>query len=201
MDQTHIGDTGPSGSGGPAAEPIPQQLIDQLTQLLGVLQKAHGVLPGYEELAAQQCIEERDSQQKREGVQLQQEQRDKWAQELLVTSLTQQLAAYAAALEQLHSICQQQELRVGVIQSHALGLQQQLGQKHKRIQELEKGSLDKESRIGELEGRLHKYRRLCSYVTANCEVCSVSSYAIHSQQACLHPVAKAWRSIHALTLT
>ncbi|KAL0048386.1 hypothetical protein WJX82_002018 [Trebouxia sp. C0006] len=46
-------------------------------------------------------------------------------------------------------------------------LQQQLGQKHKRIHELEADSLSKDNKIQDLEARLQKYRRLCSYVTAN----------------------------------
>ncbi|DBA78145.1 TPA: hypothetical protein ACH3X2_008112 [Trebouxia sp. C0005] len=168
MDQPSIDDVAPSGSAVPAADGTPQQLIDQLTQLLSVLQRAHGVLPGYDEIAARQSINQHHVQQLHSGQQLQQEQRDKWvAQELLMTQLTQQLAAYAEALDQLHNICQQQELRVRAIQTHASALQQQLGQKHKRIRELESDSLSKDSKIQDLEARLQKYRRLCSYVTAN----------------------------------
>lgn len=169
--QTARDDTAPSGPAVSASEGTPQQLIDQLTQLLEVLQRAHGVLPGYDEVAARHSVGQNHAQQLHGGQQLQQEQRDKWvAQELLVTQLSQQLAAYAEALEQLHSICQQQELRVGAIQTHAVGLQQQLGQKHKRIRELELDSVSKEHRIQDLESRLQKYRRLCSYVTANSQV-------------------------------
>jgi len=171
MDQPSVDDVAPSGSAVSAAEGTPQQLIDQLTQLLNVLQRAHGVLPGYDEIAARQSINQHHAQQLHSGQQLQQEQRDKWvAQELLVTQLTQQLAAYVEALDQLHSICQQQELRIRAIQTHALDLQQQLGQKHKRIHELETDSLSKDNKIQDLEARLHKYRRLCSYVTANSQV-------------------------------
>ncbi len=171
MDQPSVDDVAPSGSAVSAAEGTPQQLIDQLTQLLNVLQRAHGVLPGYDEIAARQSINQHHAQQLHSGQQLQQEQRDKWvAQELLITQLTQQLAAYAEALDQLHSICQQQELRIRAIQTHALDLQQQLGQKHKRIHELETDSLSKDNKIQDLEARLHKYRRLCSYVTANSQV-------------------------------
>ena len=171
MDQPSNDNVAPSGSAVPAAEGTPQQLIDQLTQLLSVLQRAHGVLPGYDEIAERQSINQHHVQQIHSGQQLQQEQRDKWvAQELLVTQLTQQLAAYAEALDQLHSICQQQELRVRAIQTHASGLQQQLGQKHKRIHELESDSLSKDNKIQDLEARLQKYRRLCSYVTANSQV-------------------------------
>ncbi len=171
MDQPTIDNAAPSGSAVSAAEGTPQQLIDQLTQLLSVLQRAHGVLPGYDEIAARQSTNQHHVQQSHSGQQLQQEQRDKWvAQELLVTQLTQQLAAYAEALDQLHSICQQQQLRVRAIQTHASGLQQQLGQKHKRIRELESDSLNNDNKIQDLEARLQKYRRLCSYVTANSQV-------------------------------
>ena len=182
----------PSGSAVSAAEGTPQQLIDQLTQLLSVLQRAHGVLPGYDEIAARQSINQHHVQQLRSGQQLQQEQRDKWvAQELLVTQLTQQLAAYAEALDQLHNICQQQELRVRATQTQASGLQQQLGQKHKRIRELEADSLSKDNKIQDLEARLQKYRRLCSYVTANSQVRSLPQkhscprQPLHSACQCL----------------
>ncbi|KAL0018893.1 hypothetical protein WJX77_004011, partial [Trebouxia sp. C0004] len=168
MDQPSIDNVAPPGSAESAAEGTPQQLIDQLTQLLSVLQRAHGVLPGYDEIAARQSINQHQVQQLHSGQQLQQQQRDKWvAQELLVTQLTQQLAAYAEALEQLHNICQQQELRVRAVQTHASGLQQQLGQKHKRIHELQSDSLSKDNKIQDLEAKLKKYRKLCSYVTAN----------------------------------
>ena len=178
--QTARDDTAPSGSAVSTTEGTPQQLIDQLTQLLRVLQRAHGVLPGYDEVAARHTVDQNHAQQLHAGQQLQQEQKDKWvAQELLVTQLSQQLA-YAEALEQLHSICQQQELRVGAIQTHAVGLQQQLGQKHKRMQELELDSISKDHRIQDLESRLQKYRRLCSYVTANSQV-----KHLYVRQSCL----------------
>lgn len=177
MDRSPDDDTTPAGS---AAAATPQQLIQQLTQLLAVLQRADGVSPSYNEVAAQQSVEESHAHS---GEQLQQEQRDKWiAQELLVTQLTQQLAAYADALKQLQTIYQQQEVRVSAIQSHAGGLQRQLGQKHQRIQELESESTYKENKIQDLEARLHKYRRLCSYVTANSQV---KRNPPHMSQLCL----------------
>ena len=200
MDQPSIDNVAPSGSAVSAAEGTPQQLIDQLTQLLSVLQRAHGVLPGYDEIAARQSINQHHVQQLHSGQQLQQEQRDKWvAQELLVTQLTQQLAAYAEALDQLHSICQQQELRVRATQTHASGLQQHLGQKHKRIHELEADSLSKDNKIQDLEARLQKYRRLCSYVTANSQVRSPPLYipalvglCISACQCLLLPYHTSW---------
>ena len=179
MDQPLTEDAAPSGSNPSAAESSPQQLIDQLSQLLEVLQRAHGVLPGNEELAVQQRMDEQHAQPTLGSGQLQQEQRDKWvAQELLVHQLTQQLSAYAEALEQLHGICQQQQLRITAAESHALGLQQQLVKKNKRVQELEMESLYRQGKIQDLEARVVKYRRLCSYVTTNSQV-YISDHILH----------------------
>ena len=171
MDQSPQDIPGPSSVTASAAAGTPQQLIDQLTQLIGVLQKARGVLPGFDELLARQRAQEQLTQQQHGAQKLQQEQIEKWvAQELLVTQLTQQLGVYAQALEQLQGICQQQELRVGAVQAHTAHLQQQLGQKHKRIEGLELDSAAKDKHIQDLEVRLHKYRKLCSYVTTSSQV-------------------------------
>ena len=171
MDQPRTEDAAPSGPNPAAAESSPQQLIDQLSQLLEVLQRAHGGPPGSDELAGQQRTDEQHAPPTLGSGQLQQEQRDKWvAQELLVHQLTQQLSAYAEALEQLHGICQQQQLRTTAAESHALGLQQQLVKKNKRVQELELESLYRQGKIQDLEARVVKYRRLCSYVTTNSQV-------------------------------
>ena len=184
MDQAPQVTPGPSSSTSSAAG-TPQQLIEQLTQLIGVLQKAHGVLPGFDELLARQRAQEQHAQQQRGAQKLQQEQIEKWvAQELLVTQLTQQLGVYAQALEQLQSICQQQELRVSAIQAHAADLQQQLGQKHKRIEGLEGDSAAKDKLIQDLEVRLHKYRRLCSYVTSSSQVHTTEASHSHESQHC-----------------
>ena len=163
-------DQPPQDTPGPAAD-TPQQLIDQLSQLIGLLQKGEGALPGFDELLARQRAEEQVAQQLHGAQQLQREQIEKWvAQELLVTQLTQQLAVYAQALAQLRSICQQQEAHVRAVQEHAANLQQQLGQKHKCIEGLEHDSTSRDKRIEDLEVRLHKYRKLCSYVATSSQV-------------------------------
>lgn len=170
MDQPPQDTPGPSASTAPAAD-APQQLIDQLSQLIGLLHKGQGPLPGFDELLARQRAEEQIAQQLHGAKQLQREQIEKWvAQELLVTQLTQQLAVYAQALDQLRSICQQQEVHVSVVQKHAANLQQQLGQKHKCIEGLEQDSASRDKHIEDLEVRLHKYRKLCSYVTTSSQV-------------------------------
>ena len=198
MDQPLTEDAAPSGSNPSAAQSSPQQLIDQLSELLEVLQRAHGVLPGNDELAVQQRMDEQHAQPTIGSGQLQQEQRDKWvAQERLVHQLTQQLSAYAEALEQLHGICQQQQLRITAAESHALGLQQQLVKKNKRVQELEMESLYGQGKIQDLEARVVKYRRLCSYVTTNSQV-NMSSLILscssvvcqYSSQCHLHVCAR-----------
>lgn len=169
MDQPPQQKPGPSTSQ-PAAG-TPHELIDQLSQLIGLLQKGQGALPGFDELLARQRAEEQFAQQLHGAQQLQREQIDKWvAQELLVTQLTEQLAVYAQALDQLRSICQQQEVQVTAVQEHAANLQQQLGQKHKRIEGLEHDTTAQDRRIEDLETRLHKYRKLCSYVTTSSQV-------------------------------
>lgn len=188
MDQSPHDIAGPSSVTASAAAGTPQQLIDQLTQLIGVLQKAQGVLPGFDELLARQRAQEQLTQQQRGAQKLQQEQIEKWvAQELLVTQLTQQLGVYAQALEQLQGICQQQELRVSAVQAHTAHLQQQLGQKHKRIEGLELDSAAKDKHIQDLEVRLHKYRKLCSYVTSSSQVWSYTTQSYSCQ-------ASAWNN-------
>ena len=170
MDQSPQGTPGASTSPAPSTD-TPQQLIDQLSQLIGLLQKGQGALPGFDELLARQRAEEQFTQQLHGAQQLQREQIEKWvAQELLVTQLTQQLAVYAQALDQLKSICQQQEVHVNAIQKHAANLQQQLGQKTKRIAGLEHNSTVRDKCIEDLEVRLHKYRKLCSYVATSSQV-------------------------------
>lgn len=170
MDQPPQETPGPSTSTPPAAG-TPQQLIEQLSQLIGLLQKGQGALPGFDELLARQRAEEQFAQQLHGAQQLQRQQIDKWvAQELLVTQLTEQLAVYAQALDQLRSICQQQEVQVTAVQEHAANLQQQLGQKHKSIEGLQHDTTARDRRIEDLETRLHKYRKLCSYVTTSSQV-------------------------------
>ena len=170
MDQPPQDTPGPSTSTAPTAD-TPQQLIDQLSQLIGLLQKGQGALPGFDELLARQRAEEQFAQQLHGAQQLQREQIEKWvAQELLVTQLTQQLAVYAQALDQLRNICQQQEVHASAVQKHAANLQQQLGQKHKRIEGLEHDSTARDKRIEDLEVRLHKYRKLCTYVATSFQV-------------------------------
>ena len=177
MDQSPQDTPGPSASTASAATGTSQQLIDQLSQLIGLLQKGHGVLPGFDELLTRQRAEEQLAQQLHGAQQLQREQIERWvAQELLVTQLTQQLAVYAQALDQLRSICQNQEVHVSAVQIHAADLQQQLGQKHKRAEGLEHDSLDKDKRIEDLEEQLRKYRKLCSYITTTSEVCPAVTY-------------------------
>ena len=170
MDHSPQDTPGPSTSTAPAAD-TPRQLIDQLSQLIGLLQKGQGALPGFDELLVRQRAEEQIAQQLHGAQQLQREQMEKWvAQELLVTQLTQQLAGYAQALDQLRSICQQQEADVSAVQKHAANLQQQLGQKHKHIEGLEQDSMARDKHIEDLEIRLHKYRKLCSYVATSSQV-------------------------------
>lgn len=172
MNQSAQGVAGPStttASGAPAG--TPQQLIDQLSQLVSLLHKGHGDLPGLGELLTRQRTEEQLTQQLHGAQQLQREQIEKWiAQELLVAQLTQQLAVYAQALDQLRGICQQQEVRVSAAQQHAAQLEQQLAQKHNRIEQLEQDSVARDQHIVDVEVRLHKYRKLCSYVTTSAQV-------------------------------
>ncbi|KAL3142048.1 hypothetical protein ABBQ32_004678 [Trebouxia sp. C0010 RCD-2024] len=165
-------DRSPQDAPGPStatAAGTPQQLIEQLSQLIVLLQKGHGNLPGFDELWTRQRTEEQLTQELH-GAQQQQREHEKWvAQELLLAQLAQQLAIYAQDLHHLRGICQHQDSRVSAVQQHAAQLEQQLGQKHHRIEQLEQDSTARDQHIVDLEVRLHKYRSLCAYVTTSAQ--------------------------------
>lgn len=166
MDRAHQDAPGPSTA---TAAGTPQQLIEQLSQLIVLLQKGHGDLPGFDELWTRRRTEEQLTQQL-QGAQQQQREHEKWvAQELLLAQLAQQLAVYAQDLHQLRGICQHQETRVSAVQQHAAQLEQQLRQKHHRVEQLEQDSAARDQHIVDLEVLLHKYRSLCAYVTTSAQ--------------------------------
>lgn len=179
-------DRSPQDAPGPStatAAGTPQQLIEQLSQLIVLLQKGHGNLPGFDELWTRQRTEEQLTQELH-GAQQQQREHEKWvAQELLLAQLAQQLAIYAQDLHHLRGICQHQDSRVSAVQQHAAQLEQQLGQKHHRIEQLEQDSTARDQHIVDLEVRLHKYRSLCAYVTTSAQVCTAMTQSAAAEPA------------------
>ena len=155
---------------------ISARLFAQLETLIQTLHKAQSPVPGYDVLLARHRVEQQLASQPENDTPPQQEQLDKLvAQELLVSSMTQQLSSYSQGLEQLHSVCLKQEQRVSCIERHAADLERQVGQKAKRIADLETDGYLKASQIHGLEDQMQKYKRVCSYVTdmVTSQVCDV----------------------------
>lgn len=145
---------------------ISARLFAQLESVIQVLHKAHVPVPGYDVLLARHRAEQQLGSQSNSCNSSQQEQIEKLVtQELLVSQMMQQLTSYSQGLEQLHGVCLKQEQRVSCIENHAADLARQVGQKSKRIADLEGDVLSKTSQIQGLQSQVQKYKRVCSYVT------------------------------------
>lgn len=159
---------------------ISARLFAQLETLIQILHKSQVPMAGYDVLLARQRAEQLLSCQPDLRGKLQQEQIERFAaQELLVSHMTQQLSTYSQGLEQLHSICLKQEQRVSCIENHAAELERQVGQKAKRITDLEVDDVSKTSQLQGLELQVQKYKKICSYVThmVTNQVCSTVAQA------------------------
>ena len=156
---------------------ISAHLFIQLENLIQTLHKSRAPLAGYDTLLERQRVEQSLKGSPR---QLSPEHAERLVtQELLVSQMSQQLASYSEGLEQLHSLCLRQEQRVSCIENHAAALERQLGQKAKRISDLETDDTSKKRQIQSLQQQLQKYKSICSYVTM------VTSQVRASHMACL----------------
>lgn len=162
---------------------ISARLFAQLETVIQTLHKSQVPVAGYDILLARHRAEQQLASQPDSRGSLQQEQIDKFvAQDLLVSHMTQQLSSYSQGLEQLHSICLKQEQRVSCIENHAADLERQVGQKAKRIADLEADGLLKTSQIQGLESQVQKFKRVCSYVThmVTTQVCNDGVQNMHN---------------------
>ena len=156
---------------------ISAHLFVQLKELIKTLHKAHAPSAGYDTLLERQRVEQSLRGSPR---QLSPEHVERLVtQELLVSQMSHQLASYSEGLEQLHSLCLRQEQRVSCIENHAAALERQLGQKAKRISDLESDGTSKKCQIQSLQQQLQKYKSICSYVT----MVTSQVHAVH--EACL----------------
>lgn len=145
-----------------------RQLFAQFKQLL---EAAEAKVSGYHELNAMLQYEQRSIGQLERALHLQQRHIDRFtAQDFLVSQLTQQLTVQSHTLEQLRSSCNQRSKQLDNCQAHASALQQEVGQKRKRIDSLMEHGMYQDKRIRCLEKKLQQYKSLCSYVASESQV-------------------------------
>ena len=143
-------------------------MFSQFKQLLDA---AEAKVSGFDELHASLQATQKEVKRLEQVVQTQQQQLDSFsAQDQLVAQLTRRLAAQSQALEQLETSNERREKQYDTVQTQAAALQQEVGQKRKRIQDLESDGTCKVQKIEHLEQRLEEYRSICSYVTAHTQV-------------------------------
>ena len=151
------------------------QLVLQFKQLLAA---AEAKVSGYDELKALLENQQRSVRQLERALQLQQRHIDKFsAQDLLLAQLTQQIALQAHSYEQLQSRYLQHSQTLASAKSDAERLEGEVGQNRKRIESLEWHGAHQEQCIKRLEHQLKQYKRICSYVADESQVCTKSSQA------------------------
>ena len=92
------------------------------------------------------------------------------AHEILMSQLIQQLNVQSQAVEQLQNNCQRRQQQFDSSRAHAAELQQEVGQKRKRIASLTGYEGFQEKKIRTLEKKLQHYRNLCLYIATASEV-------------------------------
>ncbi|DBA78138.1 TPA: hypothetical protein ACH3X2_008106 [Trebouxia sp. C0005] len=138
-------------------------MFSQFKQLIDA---AEAKVSGFDELQFSLQASQKKVTRLEQLVQTQQKQLESFsAQDQLVSQLTRQLAAQSQALEQLEASSQRREKRFEAVQSQAVFLQQEVGQKRKRIQDLESDGTSKVQKIQQLQHKLQEYRGICSYVS------------------------------------
>ena len=142
-----------------------------------LLEAAEAKVAGYDELRAMLQSEQRSVGQLERA--LQQRHIDRFtAQDLLVSQLTQQLTAQSQAVEQLRNTCRQHTQQLENCQAYASALQQEVGQKRKRIDSLMDIGEHQEKKLTLLEKKLQQYRSLCSYVATESQVKHIAAHAL-----------------------
>ena len=140
-------------------------------QFQNLLAAAEVKVTGYDELRAMLQNEQQSVGQLERAVHMQQRRIDRFtSQDLLVSQLTQQLNMQSQNVQQLRSTCQQHSQQLESCQAHAANLQQQVGQKRKRIDSLINHGALQEKRIHGLEKRLQQCKTLCSYTASKIQV-------------------------------
>ncbi|DBB04334.1 hypothetical protein WJX77_010670 [Trebouxia sp. C0004] len=138
-------------------------MFSQFKQLIDA---AEAKVSGFDKLQVSLQASQKEVTMLEQLVQTQQKQLESFsAQDQLVSQLTRRLAAQSQALEQLEVSSQHREKQFDVVQSQAIVLQQEVGQKRKRIQDLESDGTFKVQKIQQLQHKLQEYRGICSYVS------------------------------------
>ncbi|DBB01365.1 TPA: hypothetical protein ACH3X1_013686 [Trebouxia sp. C0004] len=138
------------------------------SQLRQCLDAAEAKARDFDELQSSLQIAQQEVQRLEQLVQTQQRQLDSFsAQDQLVSQLTRQVAAQSQALDQLEASARRQEKQIDSAQAQTSAVQQELGQRRKRIQNLEADSALKVQKVEHLEHRLQECRRTCSLVTSH----------------------------------
>ena len=152
----------------PAGNASPRQLFALFKHLL---EASEAKANGYDELHDMVQTEQRSVGQLERALQLQQRHADRFtAHDLLMSQLTQQLNVQSQAAEQLRNNCHQRKQQLDSCQADAAALQQEVGQKRKRIDSLMEHGVFQEKRIKTLEKKLQQFKNLCSYVATESEV-------------------------------
>ena len=148
------------------------QLVLQFKQLLAAAEEK---VSGYDELKALLENEQQSVRQLERALQLQQKHIDKFsAQDMLLAHLTQQMAMQARTFQQLESKNIQQAHNLALAKTDADRLEQEIGQKRKRIETLEYHDLCQSQSIKKLGHQLQQYKRICSYVAHESQVSKAS---------------------------
>ena len=151
-----------------AATASSRQLFAQFKNLL---EAAEAKVTGYDELHAMLQSEQRSVGQLERALHMQQRHIDRFtAQDLLVSQLAQQLTVQSQNVEQLRTTCHQLSQQLESCQALAANLQQEVGQKRKRIDSLMEHGVFQEKRIRGLEKKLQQYKSLCSYIASESQV-------------------------------
>lgn len=73
-------------------------------------------------------------------------------------------------MEQMEANCQEQLQQSQSLHAEASASQQELGQKPRKVEELEHEDRRKQQKIEQLEQQLEDYKAVCSYVTSQTQV-------------------------------
>ncbi len=167
-------------------------MFSQFKQLIDA---AEAKVSGFDELQVSLQASQKEVIRLEQLVQTQQKQLESFsAQDQLVSQLTRRLAAQSQALEQLEAFSQRREKQFEAVQSQAVVLQQEVGQKRKRIQDLESDGTFKVQKIQQLQHKLQEYRGICSYVSLHTQVRYVSACFVLQTKVC--SVLKMVQSVH-----
>lgn len=157
-------------------------MFSQFKQLIDA---AEAKVSGFDELQVSLQTSQKEVKRLEQLVQTQQKQLESFsAQDQLVSQLTRRLAAQSQALEQLEASTQRREKQFEAVKSQAVVLQQEVGQKRKRIQDLESDGTSKIHKIQQLQHKLQEYRGICSYVSLHTQVRYASAYSILQTKVC-----------------